>query len=80
MGWLVPTFFTVHLAIIKRTDNLKGFVVQPKRWVVARTLAGLGRFRRLSKDDEFDTAPSEAMIYLAMSRLMVRRLVNQSPF
>ena len=74
--WVVCTFLTLHLVIVKRTDTTKGFVVQPKRWVVERTFAWLGRFRRLSKDYEFYTDSSQAMIYLAMSRLMLRRLAN----
>lgn len=72
--WVVSTFLLLHLVIVKRSDNSKGFVVQPKRWVVERTFAWLARFRRLSKDYEFQTDSSEAMIYLAMSRIMLRRL------
>lgn len=51
-----------------------GFQVLPRRWVVERTFAWLGRNRRLSKDYELLPATSEAWIYLAMSHLMVRRL------
>lgn len=59
---------------ILRTDNIKGFIVLPKRWVVERTFSWLGNSRRLSKDYEFLTQSSEAMIYLAMTRIMLRRL------
>jgi transposase len=52
------------------------FAVVPRRWVVERTFAWLGRFRRLSKDYEYLTATSEAVIYLAMTRLLVRRLTR----
>lgn len=52
------------------------FAVVPRRWVVERTLAWLGRFRRLSKDYEFLTATSEVVIYLAMTRLLLRRLTR----
>jgi putative transposase len=62
------------LEIVKRSDDAKGFVVLPRRWVVERTFAWLGRYRRLSKDYEELTRSSEAMIYLAMIHLMVRRL------
>jgi putative transposase len=62
------------LQIVKRCDDVAGFVVLPKRWIVERTLAWLGRYRRLSKDYEAQTASSEAMIYLAMINLMVHRL------
>jgi putative transposase len=51
----------------------QGFKVQPKRWVVERTFAWLGRNRRLSKEYEFDTESSENMIYLAINRLILRR-------
>lgn len=52
----------------------KGFQVLPRRWVVERTFAWLGRNRRLSKDYEGLSATTEAWIYLAMCRLMLRRL------
>jgi putative transposase len=51
-----------------------GFHVLPRRWVVERTFAWLLMFRRLSKDYEELPATSEALIYVAMSRLMVKRL------
>ena len=52
------------------------FAVVPRRWVVERTFAWLGRYRRLSKDYEYLTATSEAVIYLAMTRLLLRRLTR----
>ena len=52
------------------------FRVLPRRWVVERTFAWLGQSRRLSKDYERLPATSEAMIYGAMSRLMLRRLAR----
>jgi len=52
------------------------FVVLPRRWVVERTFAWLGRYRRLSKDYEYLTATSEAWIYAAMSRLMLARITR----
>jgi transposase len=52
------------------------FAVVPRRWVVERTSAWLGRNRRLSKDYEFLTATSEAVICLAMTRLLLRRLTR----
>lgn len=62
------------LQIVRRCDDMKGFVMLPKRWIVERTFAWLGRYRRLSKDYEYLTASSENMIYLAMINLMVHRL------
>ncbi len=53
-----------------------GCQVLPRRWVVERTFAWLGRYRRLSKDDEALPATEEAWISLAMSRLMVTRLAR----
>ena len=49
-------------------------------WVIERTLAWIGRYRRLSKEYEYLPESSEAMIYVAMSRLMRRRLARQAPF
>jgi putative transposase len=64
----------LRLEIIKRRDGAVGFEVLPRRWVVERTFGWLGRWRRLSKDYEYLTQTSEAMIYVAMIHLMVRRL------
>src|SRR5262245_37175489 len=63
-----------ELQVIKRTDDTKGFKLLPKRWVVERTFAWLGRYRRLSKDYERLPETSEAMIQMAMMHIMVRRL------
>jgi putative transposase len=51
--------------------------VLPRRWVVERTLAWIGRNRRLSKDYEYPVATSEAWVYLAMVRVMLRRLAHE---
>jgi putative transposase len=59
---------------VLRSDNVKGFLVLPRRWVVERTFAWLTQCRRLGKDYEGLPASSEAMIYIAMTRLMIRRL------
>jgi putative transposase len=53
-----------------------GFRVLPRRWVVERTFAWLGRNRRLSKDYEALPETEEAWIYLAMIRLMAARLAR----
>ena len=62
------------LKIVKRSDNVKGFTVLPKRWIVERTFAWLGKYRRLSKDYESLTESSESMIRIAMINLMIHRL------
>src|SRR3990172_485470 len=64
------------LEIVKRSDDVKGFVVLPKRWVVERTFSWLGRNRRLSKDYERLIESSEAFVYIAAIRLMTRRLAR----
>lgn len=63
-----------NLEIVKRSDDLKGFHVLPRRWVVERTFGWLGRYRRMSKDYEFHPETSEMMVHIAMINLMVRRL------
>lgn len=62
--------------IVKRTDDLKGFQVLPQRWIVERTFAWLGRYRRLSKDYEVLSHTSTAFIYAAMVNLMLARLAH----
>ena len=54
----------------------KGFQVLPKRWVVERTFSWIDQNRRMSKDYERLCATSEAFIYVAMTRVMVRRLAR----
>ncbi len=66
--------FGWEMQIVKRPSRQKGFQVLARRWVVERTFAWLGRYRRLSKDYEALVSSSEAWIYLAMSCLMLKRL------
>ena len=75
----------VRLEIVKRSDrsdDATGFVVLPKRWIVERTFGWLNRCRRLSKDKDYETLVphSEAMIYIALSHLMLRRLHIKGTF
>lgn len=63
------------LEIVKRPKEQRGFQVQPKRWIVERTLGWLTPFRRLSKDYENTTDSSESMIKIAHCRVLLRRLV-----
>ena len=65
--------YRFHWEVVKRKQG-KGFKVLPWRWIVERTLAWLMRYRRLTIDYEALPATSEAFIYAAMVRLMVRRL------
>lgn len=62
------------LQIVKRSDKSQGFVVLPHRWIVERTFAWLGRYRRLSKDYEALPDTSEALVYAAMLHIMLRRI------
>lgn len=64
------------LEIVRRSDDVKGFTVLPRRWVVERTFGWLVRNRRLARDYERLTACSEAMIKVAMIRLMAARLAG----
>jgi putative transposase len=73
VNWVSENFRFV-LEIILRKEEQKGFVLLPRRWVVERTFAWLSNHRRLSKDYERETQTSETFIYLAMTRLMLRRL------
>lgn len=60
---------------VRATDTAtSGFVVQPRRWVVERSFAWFGRYRRLSKDYEEGTDSSHAWLCLAMIHIFLRRL------
>jgi transposase len=61
--------------IVKRSDNAKGFEVLPKRWVVERTFAWLGKCRRLGKDYENRTRNALAFLKLASIRSILRNYV-----
>jgi putative transposase len=62
--------------IVKRSDQIKGFVVLPKRWIVERTIAWLNRCRRLAKDWENLNLRAYTFLRLASIRLMLRKLCN----
>ncbi len=62
-----------RLAIVSKPPDQVGFQVLPRRWVVERTFGWLGRNRRLSKDYEEYAETSEAWVYLASIRLLLRR-------
>lgn len=73
------TVLALVLAIVKRSDDMRGFVVLPKRWIVERFFAHLMRSRRLVRDFERSTGSAEAMVYWSMTLLMTRRLARQRP-
>jgi transposase len=66
----------VTVEIVKRSDHATGFVALPKRWIVERTFAWLGRCRRLVKDWECLNHKALAFLRLASIRLMLRKLAN----
>ena len=93
LGW-VKQHFGVRLQVVVRRDGgrrgrwlppgaepppVPAFQVVPRRWVVERSFAWLGRSRRLARDYEFLPATAEAVIYLAASQLLVRRLAGRGP-
>jgi putative transposase len=72
-AWLYNQW-QIQLEIVRAQDGQQGFAVQPRRWVVERTFAWLGKYRRLSKDYERCLHSSEGLIYLASIRTMLKRL------
>ena len=74
--WVSDQFGCV-LEVVKKKSTGKGFGVLPRRWVVERTFAWLGRFRRLSREYERKPTSSAGQVYLASSRFMLRRLAKE---
>lgn len=68
----------LRLEIVRRLQGIKGFVVQPKRWIIERTFAWLIHNRRLVRNYETREVNSEAMILIAASKLMLRRLAKRT--
>jgi len=77
LNWAYEKFRLV-VEIVKRSDDVKGFQVLPRRWVVERTFGWLVRNRRLARDYERLTGNSETMVKIAMIRLMATRLAGRS--
>ena len=70
LGW------TLEIVTRSDTQPRTAFAVQPHRWIVERTFSWWGGLRRLSKDYEYQVESSEALIYVGMSHLMLRRLTR----
>lgn len=70
----IKIFTKMKLEIVEKLQGQIGFKVLPWRWIVERTFAWIGKFRRLSKDYEYLNLHSETMVYLAMINIMTRRL------
>src|ERR671929_1179395 len=73
--WVAEHLWFILQPVLRCNDR-KGFVVLPRRWVVERTFAWLTQCRRPRTDYERLSASSEAVIYIAMTRLMLRRLAS----
>jgi transposase len=67
----------LRVEIIKRSDNVKGFGVLPRHWVVERTFSWFGRNRRLAKDYENLAGTLTAFVALASIQLGIRRLARR---
>jgi len=78
ISW-VASFCQWVLEIVKRNDDVKGFQLLPKRWVVELTISWLSNYRRLSKHYEYWNDTAETMIHQAMIRPMLRRLAEEEP-
>ncbi|OZM69864.1 IS5/IS1182 family transposase, partial [Amycolatopsis antarctica] len=68
----------IEVVAVPRNADVKGFQVLPRRWVVERTFGWLTRCRRLTRDYERKTSHAEAMIQVAMIRLMAARLAGEN--
>jgi putative transposase len=72
--WLKSQQVAYAIEVVSRPIGAKGFVLLHRRWVVERSIAWMGRYRRLSKDYEYDTASSEAQVKLSSIHMLLRRL------
>jgi putative transposase len=80
LDWVLVQF-KCDLTVVKKKKGTEGFHVLPRRWVVERTFAWLGRSRRLSKDYERKPTSSETQVYIASGRLLLRQICNnQIPY
>jgi putative transposase len=66
----------ITVEIVKKPTGQVGFAVHPRRWVVERTFAWLGRNRRLWKDAETTIASAEAFLYAAAVLVLIRRIAR----
>ena len=77
IAW-VKQQFGWRLEVVRRSPDAKGFQILPRRWVVERTFAWLGRYRRLARDYEHQTLSSESMVYIASIHRMLRLLTCET--
>ncbi|MBB4093105.1 transposase [Ochrobactrum pecoris] len=76
MATAVAHIEALAIEIVKRSDQAKGFVVLPRRWIVERTFAWLNRCRGLGKDWGASSASSEAWMFISSIRRMTRRIAR----
>ena len=74
------TVLSLTVEVVRRTDDIKGFKVLPRRWVVERTFAWISKHRRCVRDYETLPAHHEAMVYISMIMTMSRRLARTGPW
>jgi transposase len=73
-NWVKARRSKLAVEVVKRSDEVRGFKVLPRRWVVERTFGWLLHHRRLVRDYEATITSAEAMVYIAMIRIQLRRL------
>ena len=73
-NWVKTLRAKLAVEVVKRSDNVRGFKVLPRRWVVERTFGWLMYQRRLVRDYERTLSSAEAWVYIAMIRIQIRRL------
>ncbi len=71
--WLRQQRAGYRVETVQRPEGAKGFVLLPKRWVVERSLAWLGRYRQLSKEYDYETKVSESWVQVSALHMMLRR-------
>ena len=79
VAWCAAHLSGLRLAIVKRSDTARGFVVLHRRWCVERTLSWITCRRRCVRDYERRDDTSEAMVRWAMTYVMTRRLARPAP-
>jgi len=72
--WVKNLRAKLEVQVVKRSDDVKGFQILPRRWIVERTFAWFMRHRRLVRDYETTETSAEAWAYIAMIRIQLRRL------
>ena len=73
-NWVKERWPKLEVEVVKRSDDVKGFAVLPKRWIVERTFGWVIRHRRMVRDYERTESSAEAWFHLAMIRIQLRRL------